>query len=244
MSATPIDLGSCDQAFEALKSYDRGSARASLLPIDQAVIAALKDAKTRAALERKLLQALKGAGPTVGREYVCTKLTLLGSDAAVAALAALAGDAQLSTAARNALQAISGSAADKALRKALTSTSGTAKVGIINSIAARRDAAAVGPLSRCLEESDEQVSAAAAAALGAIATVKAARALREHFVRTPEVRRRRLADAMLVCSERLANSGRQADAEAMAKLLLAPGQPAYVQHAAELAMASRQRTKQ
>jgi HEAT repeat protein len=221
-----------EAAFDALKSYDAGSARGSLLAIDQAVTASLPDANKRGRLEARLLSLLQTSRSAVAREYICSKLALIGTKSSVEALAALLNDARISTAARNALEAIPGSAASKVLRKKLPLVTGLPKAGIINSIGVRRDAEAVSALAECLPDADHQVAAAAAAALAEIGTTRASRILQNHLIRTPESLRRNLADALLVCAARLSEQGRKSDADALLKLLLTSGQPRHIQEAA------------
>src|SRR5690348_1117680 len=90
-------------AFVDLQSYDQGSDRGGLLPIDEAVAASLMDAWTQRAMESQLLKALRTCRSAVAGEFICSKLALIGSEASVPALARLVADPQLSTSARNAL---------------------------------------------------------------------------------------------------------------------------------------------
>lgn len=219
-------------AFEALKTYDHGSSRAALLPIDEAVAASLDEAAARRQLEQRLVNALKHGGPATAREYLCSKLTLIGSDAAVSALAALLGDRATATAARNALEAIPGNKATKALRDSLPKLVGLQQIGVINSLGARRDAESVRALTRLLPGPDAGIAAAAAAALGDIATTRAARALRDFLPRAPATLRLRMADAILHCAERLVEAEKQTEARKLYQLLAAPAQPKQVQQAA------------
>lgn len=225
-------------AFEALKTYDHGSSRAALLPIDEAVMASLDSATAKKQLEQRLINALKQGGPAASCEYLCSKLTLIGSDAAVPALAALLGDRQTATAARNALEAIPGHKATKALRDSLPKLEGLQQIGVINSLGARRDAESVRALTRLLPSPDAGIAAAAAAALGDIATTRAARALRELQSPAPETLRLKVADAMLCCAERLVEGGKRSEAGRLYQLLASPAQPRHVQQAAVRAVAS------
>ncbi|MDW8308845.1 MAG: hypothetical protein RMK20_05675, partial [Verrucomicrobiales bacterium] len=68
-----------DAAFAALQTYDWGSSRAALLPLDEAVGAAHGSRATREALERRLLDALRRATSVPAREYICCQLALVGS---------------------------------------------------------------------------------------------------------------------------------------------------------------------
>jgi HEAT repeat protein len=225
----------CDQAFTALKTYDRGSARASLLPIDKAVMEALRDPAARHALEPQLVAALRAGGSIVAREYLCAKLALLGAASAVPALAPLLSDPQLATAARNALEAIPGNEASKTLRKSLAKAIGDLKIGIIQSLGTRRDTGSVGDLLPLLESPDSKLAGAAAAALGEIGSPKAARGLAKIFGKASPTLQRELADAMLIASRRLADQGRNKDSQALLNAIVAASLPTYIRKAAERA---------
>src|SRR5215831_19069620 len=93
-------------AFEALKTYDAGSGRATLCPIDDEVRRVLADASGREKIERRLILALQAKPSAAASEYICSQLALIGTGLSVPALADLLPDAVLSTAARNALEKI------------------------------------------------------------------------------------------------------------------------------------------
>ncbi len=230
---TGVEHGPLDRAFEALKTYGPGSGRAALLPLDHAVAQAGGDAKLRKELEDRLLAALQGCETAVAREYICSKLALVGSNACATALAALLPEPQPSTAARNALEAIPGAEAGKKLRTNLPKLTGAEQIGAINSLGARRDQASVGALAALLRHADPAVVAAAAAALGNIGTTKAAKVLRAFQPRAPAALGPKISDALLVCAEHLLADSRKADAKALYVLLAAPHLPAHVHAAAQ-----------
>ena len=87
------------------------------------------------------------------------------------ALAPLVLDEELSVHARNALERIPGPESEKALRDALGQAKGRTRIGVINSVAARRDAASTPVLIKILGE-DPESAAAAAKALGEIGIVR------------------------------------------------------------------------
>ncbi|MFN5707670.1 MAG: hypothetical protein ACK48X_06390, partial [Planctomycetota bacterium] len=64
-----MNIRNLDQAFEALKTFDWGSDRAPLAPIEAAAVAA-KDSSAQAALEQKLLGALGGNLNRAGKDFV------------------------------------------------------------------------------------------------------------------------------------------------------------------------------
>jgi HEAT repeat protein len=226
-----------EASFVALQSYDRGSSRAALLPLDAAVAASTVDVSERGAMETQLIAALQEGGSIVRREYICSKLKLVGSDASVKAVAALLLVPELVTAARDVLQAIPGDEATQALRAALTRADGPTKVAVIQSLGLRYDEASVTTLRELLEDLASPVASAAAAALGEIGTIEAANALRAFHRRAPEALRPAAVDACLVCAEKLAAAGRKSDAAALYQLLATDAHPKHVQYAAKQGLA-------
>lgn len=221
-----------DAAFSALRTYDQGSSRAALLPLDEAVVAALPDPTARLALEPRLLAALTSGGSVAALEYLCAKLTLIGSAAAVPALAALLDQPALTTAARNALEASPHPEATAALRAQLPRLTGVFLVGVIQSLGVRRDPASVPALAGLLPHENPSVASAAAAALGEIGTPATAQALAAFLPKAPPPLQPALADACLVCAERLVAAYQRPAAQSLYQLLSAPSQPQHVQQAA------------
>jgi len=226
--------GALAQALDALKTYDRGSGRAALLPLDGAVAAASMNASpTRQQLEQQLAVILQAGGSAVAREYLCSKLALIGSARSAAALGALLDDPLLATAARNALQALAPTAAAQALRERLPHLQSLAKVGALNSLGHLGDAASTGPLTELLKDGEGEVAAAAAAALGGIGSAQAGEALRDFYPKAPEALRLGTADALLNCAERLLEANQRAEAQALYQAVARATRAAHVQDAAQ-----------
>jgi HEAT repeat protein len=118
--------------------------------------------------EAELIAVLASDAPEADKAIACKKLAIYGSNAAVPELAKLLPNPQLSSWARIPLEVIPGSEADEALREAAGKLDGLLRVGMINSIAVRRDAQAVGFLVEQLNSEDPQVAEAAAVAIGKI----------------------------------------------------------------------------
>ncbi len=100
----------------------------------------------------------------------CRRLAAWGGPESIASLAALLVNEDLSHAARMGLEAIPDPAAGEALRAALPKLAGATRIGVINSLAARRETNAVADLGQYLTDPDPQVASAACAALGKIAS--------------------------------------------------------------------------
>ena len=221
-----------DKAFEALKTYDWGQDRSLLGAIDKAVAASNADAAAQKELETRLAAVLKTDVSGAAKDYVCRKLSLIGSAASVPALAGLLTDEKLSHMSRYALERMPDAEAVGAMRDALPKTSGKLKVGVINSLGVRRDADSTKALVGLLEDSDQEIVAASAAALGEIGTSEAAKTLGAFQEKAPEALRLAAADACLACAERLLADGKKAEAMLIYKSLSKPEQPKHVRLAA------------
>jgi len=208
-----------EKAFEALKTYDWGKERAPLRPLEEAVAAAGKDPALAKALEQKLVGLLKADVSQAAKDQICRQLSLVGSAECVPAVAELLPDEKLSHMARYVLERIPAPEATKALREALPKTKGVQKVGVLNSLGVKRDAESVPALVPLLADSDPQVAAAAAAALGAIGNSEAAKALADFQAKAPAALKLAAADAYLACAEALLAAGKKAEALAIYKEL-------------------------
>jgi HEAT repeat protein len=161
---------------------------------------------------------------------------LIATDRSAPALEALLTGPETSDMARYVLERMPSGVADGVLRRALTKTSGRARVGIVNSLGDRQDSEAVAALARLLDETDEPAAQAAACALGKIGGPEAIRALaRQRNSARARVRAEAL-DGYLLCARRLAAQGRESDAATMYKELIAEGVPLPVRRAAEHAL--------
>jgi len=161
--------------------------------------------------EAELIAVLRSDAAEADKALACKKLAVKGSAAAVGDLAALLANERLASWARIPLEAIPAPEASAALRKAAGSLSGTLLVGVINSIGAKRDAAATDLLVARLADPDAQVAAAAAAALGKIGTPAAAAALAKGLSAAGP-RLDDTAQAAIVCAERMHGAGSAAEA--------------------------------
>jgi HEAT repeat protein len=224
-----------DQALEALKTYDWGTDRAVLNPIEDAIIQTAKDPAARKALEAKLAAVLKTEVSHDAKDWLCRKLLIVGTADSVPNLASLLADEKLSHMGRYALEGIPGPEAAQALRDALPKVSAKLKVGIISSLGARKDAAAVAVLGPLLNDSDAAVARAAALALGQLRTAEAAQALAS--AKPSDAGAKSAAtDAKLACAEGLLAAGKKAEALLLYKSLAGDDQAKHVKLAATRGM--------
>jgi HEAT repeat protein len=238
------DPQALDAAFDALRTFDWGTGitipeagkppedAGVLAPIDEALVAAHADAAAEKALEVGLAGVLTTDAPRAAKDFVLRKLRMIGTAESVPAVAALLLDKDLSHMARYALELNSAPEAAAAIREALPAAQGPQKVGMIGSLGKRRDAASVGALVPLLADADTQIATAAAAALGAIGTSAAAKALSECVEKAPAGVTASAIDACLICAERLLAAGQKAEAVAIYKSLGGEDQPKHVRMAA------------
>jgi len=180
-----------------------------------------------------LIQLLKDPQASVFQKAkACQRLAVIGGKDAVPALAALLTDPQLAHYARFGLEPIPDPAADEALRDALKKVKGKLLVGVINSLGWRRDAKAVDALAKLLDSTDSEVAQAAAAALGRISGLRAAKLLEDGLKRTKGPVRSAVAAASLVCAEGLLAQGERERGLALYQTLMRPDVPKPVRLAA------------
>jgi hypothetical protein len=169
--------------------------------------------------EVRQLSAVVRDGSPEARAQACQRLAVLGNAEAVPALASLLGDPKLAAYGRLALEAIPGPAATDALRDALGTLQGNLLVGVINSLGVRRDGRAVADLGQRLTAEDAAVAAAAAAALGRIATREAGLALTEVLGAAAPAGRPAVADACLACAGQWLRQGDRESASTLYELV-------------------------
>ncbi len=162
--------------------------------------------------EAKLIAVLQSDAPPAEKAITCKRLSVYGTSAAVPALAPLLLDKELSSWARIALEVIPGPAADEALRTAMGKAQGRLLVGVINSIAVRRDAQAVNGLVERLRDNDTDIASAAAVALGRIGGDQAAGVLEQSLAEVPALVRPAVAEGCILCAEKSLAEGKSADA--------------------------------
>ena len=229
---------SVDDALGRLKAYKFGQDDEVINTIRDAAVGSFGDAATRQKLAAGLAAVLEADATNDAKHFACRQLALIATDEQVPALAKLLTDPQMSQMARYALARIPGEGVDRALIDALGRTEGANKLGIINTLGNRRTVAAVGPLAALLRAEQKEIVGEAAAALGRIGTPEAARALDEAMAKAPEASGPVLADAYLMCADRLRAEGQLSAAASMYDKVLKSSQPSYVQAAALRGMAS------
>ena len=187
----------------------------------------------RAEEERQLIATLQSADrPEQAKVVACHRLAVIGTKAAVPALAALLADEKLAHMARYALEPMADPAAAAALREALGRLHGPLLIGVINSLGFRRDSEAAPALAGLLAGADEPVATAAAAALGRIGSTEAALQLQNALNSASGRRQVAFVDATLTCAGMLAAERNPREAVAIYDRLCGPEFPDHIRLAA------------
>lgn len=165
------------------------------------------------------------ASPEFKKAKACMRIGELGAKEAVPALSALLTDEHMNVYARYGLEPISDPSADDALRDALPKLKGNLLIGVVNSIGKRRDTKVSPALAKMILDGDANLACAAAAALGSIGGVSSAKELKSALGKTNGMARMAVADASLVCAERLLAEGKRDEALDLYAFLSAPDIP-------------------
>ncbi len=220
------------QLLDNVKTYDWGQSRAALTEITEAIKKAHGNKAETAKIEQGLLGVLDSDAKRAGKQFACRQLSVIGTDASVAALGKMLTGEETSDMARYALERIPGRAAASALLEALPKAEGKAKVGIVNSLGQRAEVSASPAIAELLGDSDETLAAAAAAALGEIADKTACAALAEASKTASGKVQLCVLDAYLKCADAMVKNGNKTEARAIYMSLQKEGMPQPIRDAA------------
>jgi len=227
------------EVWQQLSQFKFGGDERVLIAAADLVMKAGADPAKKKEVEARMAGLLETATPDAKR-FLCRQLWIVGTAQSVPALAKLLVDEQLSDAARYGLERMQYPAAGAALREAAGKVKGKALVGVIDSIGGRRDAEAVSAIAPRLADADPAVAAAAAWALGRIATPEAAAALGNARAKADPKAKRVLDDAYLMAADGLAAAGKKEAAVAIYQPLCATAEPRRVRVAAMRGLAAVQ----
>ena len=118
----------------------------------------------------------------------------------------------------------------------LDQVKGMPRIGIINSLGIRREAASLRALTGLAKDKDVRTAAAAIAAIGEIGSPQAAAILRAFQQRASASLDRTLTDSSLVCAERLLAAGQKGAAGRLYQSLNRPEQPPLIRAAVQRGM--------
>jgi HEAT repeat protein len=197
-------------------------------------IAPLVNDSNRKETEAKIIAVLKSPDASgFDKDVACRQAATVGSKDSVPALAAIVvGDDHLCDVACWGLERIPDAEAGEALRAALGKVKGRQLQKVIQTIANRRDQEAVAPLAELVGNSDAEVAATAARALGKIGGREAGAAIGQALQNGPAPVKLAAAQASLAMAETLMASDRGDIAVKVCERVRAAQLPAYMRAAA------------
>jgi type 1 glutamine amidotransferase/HEAT repeat protein len=232
-----------DAAFKAIANYASGQDAKTTNDIEQLVIAAASRTDAGAAAARdelatRIADTLASDATPAAKIFLCRQILPFASEKHVPVLASLlvaqpgTPGAEVADAARGVLEVIPGPAADEALLDALSKTSGSVKLGIIESLGFRRTSRATGALIPLLGSSDTTMAEAVAAALGNNCGSDAENELGKALSTAQGSLRRSVADAYLRCGDRRLGAGELVPATAIYSRLYVSSEAVPIREAA------------
>lgn len=215
--------------YEAIENYDFGASRRALAAIEEEIRNVPPSSFPQ--VEARLLKVLQSAKTKfAGKQFVCRMLRRVGSAKSVPALSERLADKELSHIARFALQHMPAPEAGAALRKALSSLDGDLRIGVIGSVAQRRDRQAVSQIAQLINSADPATAAAAIQALGRIGGSQATDALSR--AKVPESLKDARDDAYLLCADSVLAEGQSKEAVVIYRQMAAPANSTWIRIAA------------
>jgi len=193
----------------------------------------------RAEVCKVMLERIGTDTPPPARIWLLTQLERIGRGECVDAVAAVLTDKdqKVRDGARRALTNNPTPEAGAKLVAAMQSANDAKfKVGLLNSLGYRADAASVAAVAKELSNRDQAVAAAAARTLGKIANADAAKALAAVRTKTKGDVRLRVSDAYLLCADSLLKQGKAKEAMAIYTQLNKPDESKAIRMAAMAGM--------
>jgi HEAT repeat protein len=188
-----------------LKSYDFGRSTAALEVLESFLRAEPQQLAIRPVIELELIRALGPEYSLAARRFACEKLWIMGSDAALDALAVMLADPdwKVAEAGCYAISRRPSERADQVVHSALEKAQGRSLIAVIELAGERRDPANAPRLAKLTRDKDGRIAAAAMAALGRIASKEAVAALEQ----AEPSRRATAEDALLQAAQEMAMRG-------------------------------------
>ncbi len=221
-----------NKLLKKIKSYDYGDSKERLQELSDVLRQNDLSPQDLLKIEQGFIKFLDSKATLASKQFICKKLSIIGTEASVPTLSRMLVDAKTSDMARYALERIPGEKVNEALRNALPKTEGKVRIGIINSLGVRRDTKAVSTLVPLVNDADAGTAMAAIAALGRIGGQQAIEALSAVVDKASGQVRITALDALLQCADQLVEAGRNDQAIAIYKQLDGPDVPFAIRNAA------------
>jgi HEAT repeat protein len=228
----PAQTANLDDLLAQTARWQYETSRQPLQGLSEVVAKAQSSPAGIRAIEQKFIAFLKSDATPGGKDFICKQLSVMGSEASVPVLIALLADPKTADLGRYALERIPGPGVDRALRDALPANRDRTRIGIVNTLGVRRDAASVAALRPLALGSQPAEASAALFALAKIADPASLAVLSEAQGKTTGAAHADAAEAWLQAANRLTERGNAVSAVPIFRTLYATKDPGTVQAAA------------
>ncbi len=217
----------------SVMNYQPGDSAEPLRQLEEEVRKAIADPVVRKQIEPMLIQLLGRNSSLEAKRFACCQLSFLGSEAALPALAALFDTKETASLACLALTSYPPGKADKLLRAALRTTSGSTQIQIIHTLGNRQDTGSLKQLTALAMGSTPETAQAAVAAIGKMPNRSAVRALDKIDQSAGPALKTPIMEARLRQAGQMASAGNLKPAlEIYSSMLANQSLPVYVRRAA------------
>jgi HEAT repeat protein len=228
-----VNLQEVDEVLTKIAAYQYGDSQEPLVRLQEIMQLANGKPELIRVIESRILKTLQSNATLAGKQHLCKKIIVVGSEASIPVLAQMLLNPETTDMARYALEVMPAPQADSALRLALPVMTGDYKCGIINSLGRRGDAQAVPLLAPLLADNDSNIVTAAIAALGDIATPEAESVLKNSMGKfQDQTARQRALDAYLKYADHYASANNTEKASTIYRELIQPKYPQPIRVAA------------
>ena len=209
-------------SLNTASTFQYGESREALSEIDEIMKAAVESVEIAKRVEAQFIDFLESNATLAGKQFVCRKLSVIGTKASVPLLAKMLAVDETFDMALYALEKIPSAQVDKVLMKRIQRVRGKQKIGLISTLGIRGAVAAVDPLKTCVFDEDPGTAVAAIRALAQIGTDEASDALQDAYHKTSGHIRNEAMNGYLLCADRMASAGMVDKAESMYRNFIVP----------------------
>ena len=221
--------------FKAIRAYDFDKSRQPLAVVEENARIASKEQLLQ--IEKEIDGVLEDAQASFAAKlFSCQLLRRIGTQESIPALEKCLKDQKLFDIARLGLERLSSPKVDAVLLEELKKAEGVYRIGLISSIAQRRDENAVGEIEKSLKSTDPAMVELTIKALGRIGGKKATSALKDFTTDKKNVEPL-IFDSLLLCADKFLSAGEKDEALEIYKKFSAKEMPVVTRIAANHGLA-------
>ena len=196
------------RSLTAVALYEYGGSREPLSEINEIIKTAVKSPEIGEQVEKQFIEFLKSNATLAGKQFICRKLSIIGTKGAVTVLSRMLDVDETFDMALYALEKNPSSNVDKILLKAMQKADGKQKIGLISTLGIRRYRPSVDALQKLVFDQDHEIAVAAIRSLSQIGTDDASHALFVAIQKTSGYIRTEVMNGYLQCADLMVKEGK------------------------------------